>query len=113
MFSVVTVNVNGVRAAHKNGGLQWLLDAHAAKQADVICLQEVRANSEELAATLELAGMQDFNVLHSASSEKKGMRELPFFQSYLLRKPMLVLARNNLQSKDAGLMQLLQLSLVM
>ena len=84
MFSVVTVNVNGVRAAHKNGGLQWLLDAHVAKQADVICLQEVRANSEEFAATLEAAGMQDFNVVHSASNEKKGhagvaiLSKLPF-----------------------------------
>ena len=43
-FRVVTVNVNGIRAAARRGGLDWL---HRVK-ADVICLQEVRATHAQL-----------------------------------------------------------------
>lgn len=36
---IITLNVNGIRAAEKKGALRWL----AKQDADVICLQEVRA----------------------------------------------------------------------
>ncbi|WP_354643728.1 exodeoxyribonuclease III [Kitasatospora camelliae] len=52
MFTVTTVNVNGIRAAAKKGFAQWLADT----KADVVCLQEVRAEPEELPAELDLAG---------------------------------------------------------
>ena len=48
MRSLVTVNVNGVRAAVRRGALRWLADADA----DVWCLQEVRASEQELAGAL-------------------------------------------------------------
>lgn len=41
---VITVNVNGLRSAHKKGLFEWL----AKQQADVICLQEVRAEATVL-----------------------------------------------------------------
>ncbi|HZH79580.1 MAG TPA: exodeoxyribonuclease III [Archangium sp.] len=41
---IVSWNVNGLRAAHKKGFLQWL----AAEQADVVGVQEVRALVEQL-----------------------------------------------------------------
>lgn len=44
MLTVTSVNVNGLRAAAKKGYLPWL----AASEADVICLQEVRAEPEQL-----------------------------------------------------------------
>lgn len=44
MLTVSTVNVNGLRAAAKKGYLAWL----AASTADVVCLQEVRAEIHEL-----------------------------------------------------------------
>lgn len=44
MLTVSTVNVNGLRAAARKGYLAWL----AACQADVVCLQEVRAEAEQL-----------------------------------------------------------------
>ncbi|MEY4322256.1 MAG: hypothetical protein RL410_37, partial [Actinomycetota bacterium] len=44
MLSVVTINVNGVRASLRNGGLEWLLSENKKKRADIICMQEVRAN---------------------------------------------------------------------
>ncbi|WP_019359589.1 exodeoxyribonuclease III [Streptomyces sp. AA1529] len=44
MHKVSTVNVNGLRAAAKKGYAEWL----AATDADVVCLQEVRAEPEQL-----------------------------------------------------------------
>jgi exodeoxyribonuclease-3 len=44
MPTVSTANVNGVRAATGKGLLEWL----AASDADVVCLQEVRARPEEV-----------------------------------------------------------------
>ena len=44
MLRLVTANVNGIRATARRGGLVWL----EAAQADVICLQEVRASAEQL-----------------------------------------------------------------
>jgi exodeoxyribonuclease-3 len=42
-LNVLTYNVNGVRAAIKNGLLQWLSD----KDFDVICLQEIKVALED------------------------------------------------------------------
>lgn len=47
-LKVVTANVNGIRAAARRGGLSWLADS----QADLICLQEVRATGEQFAKVL-------------------------------------------------------------
>ncbi|MFG3259495.1 exodeoxyribonuclease III [Streptomyces sp. NPDC048172] len=44
MIKVTTVNVNGLRAAAKKGYAEWL----AATDADVVCLQEVRAEPHQL-----------------------------------------------------------------
>ncbi|MDX3226140.1 exodeoxyribonuclease III [Streptomyces sp. ME19-01-6] len=46
MLTVTSVNVNGLRAAAKKGFLPWL----AGTAADVVCLQEVRAEPGELTA---------------------------------------------------------------
>lgn len=43
VLKVSTVNINGVRAAAKKGLVEWL----RATEADVVCLQEVRATPEE------------------------------------------------------------------
>lgn len=45
---IVTWNVNGIRACHKAGFLDWL----AADRPDVLCLQEVRAEPEQIAETV-------------------------------------------------------------
>ena len=71
MLSVVSVNLNGIRAAHKNGGLDWIKQLVDAGRADIICLQEVRANDEQFHETLEAAGLETLVSVHSAS-EKKG-----------------------------------------
>ena len=48
MLTVSTANVNGIRAATKKGFRGWL----AATTADVVCLQEVRAEPEQFPAGL-------------------------------------------------------------
>jgi exodeoxyribonuclease III len=44
MHTITSVNVNGLRAAAKKGFVEWL----AGTGADVVCLQEVRAEPEQL-----------------------------------------------------------------
>ncbi|MFI6083822.1 exodeoxyribonuclease III [Streptomyces sp. NPDC051217] len=44
MLTVTSVNVNGLRAAAKKGFVEWL----AGTGADVVCLQEVRAEEDQL-----------------------------------------------------------------
>ena len=44
MFRVITLNVNGVRAAARKGFFEWL----AEQDADVVCLQETKAQEHQL-----------------------------------------------------------------
>jgi len=65
VLKVVTLNVNGIRSAAKKGLFRWL----AAQKADVICLQEVKAQEMDLAdGQFEVKGFE--RHLHCA--EKKG-----------------------------------------
>lgn len=66
MLTVVTANVNGIRAAARRGGLRWLATARA----DVYCLQEVRASDEQLAAALAADGLDHLHVAHTEASTK-------------------------------------------
>jgi exodeoxyribonuclease-3 len=58
-------NVNGLRAIHKKGFLQWLEMADA----DIVCLQETRVLREEL--PIELIEVDDY-ALYLKPAEKKG-----------------------------------------
>lgn len=52
---IASINVNGIRAAARNGMLEWLADANV----DIMALQEVRATADQLATALpgwELVG---------------------------------------------------------
>ena len=64
-MKIITLNANGIRAACSKGFLDWMLQ----QQADVICLQEIKAQTEQLAAhVLQPEGY--FGYFNSA--EKKG-----------------------------------------
>jgi exodeoxyribonuclease-3 len=63
---VITANVNGIRAAARRGGLTWL----AAQDADVLCLQEVRATDAQLATVLDDAGLDAWHVAHTEAADK-------------------------------------------
>lgn len=58
---IVTANVNGIRAAQRRGGLEWLADAGA----DVICLQEVRATTDQLREVLVESPLGHYSVAHA------------------------------------------------
>lgn len=68
-LTVSTVNINGVRAAVKKapGLLQWL----SATEADIVCLQEVRATDAQLHTALAPALDDGWRIL-SAEPEAKG-----------------------------------------
>jgi exodeoxyribonuclease-3 len=63
---IISYNVNGIRAAIKKGFINWL----ATTKADVICLQETKANKDQLDLSLfeEIGYTQNFWF----SAQKKG-----------------------------------------
>ncbi|WP_405195136.1 exodeoxyribonuclease III [Streptomyces anulatus] len=64
MYTVTSVNVNGLRAAAKKGFVEWL----AGTDADVVCLQEVRA---ELAQLPEGVGTPEgWHTVHAPAAAK-------------------------------------------
>lgn len=65
-MKVLSYNVNGIRAAIKKGFLDWL----GAADPDVICIQETKAQKEQLDLTL----FEDLGFTHNYwfSAEKKG-----------------------------------------
>lgn len=63
LLRIASVNVNGIRAAYKNGMAAWLAD----RDVDILCLQEVRAPD---AIVHDFLG-EDWHVLH-AEAEAKG-----------------------------------------
>lgn len=61
---VVSVNVNGIRATGRRGGLGKL----AEYDADIIALQEVRATRKQLDAELAASPLADFQVVYAESA---------------------------------------------
>ncbi|MFE4862461.1 exodeoxyribonuclease III [Streptomyces sp. NPDC056670] len=64
MLTVTSVNVNGLRAAAKKGFVEWL----AGTGADVICLQEVRAEPHQLPA--EAGAPEGWFAVHAPAAAK-------------------------------------------
>ncbi|WP_328327523.1 MULTISPECIES: exodeoxyribonuclease III [unclassified Streptomyces] len=64
MLTVTTVNVNGLRAAARKGFVEWL----AQTDADVICLQEVRAEPGQL--TQEVREPEGWFTVHAPAAAK-------------------------------------------
>jgi exonuclease III len=48
MLGVISVNANGVRAALKRGGFDWIKSQLDSGNAEVVCLQEVSVNSQSI-----------------------------------------------------------------
>ena len=61
---IITINVNGIRAAERKGFFSWLKK----QKADVVCLQEIKAQEDQLDERFYPKGMDTF--YHSA--ERKG-----------------------------------------
>ena len=70
----ISWNVNGLRAVHKKGFSDWF----AAENADVVCLQEIKATRENIEDVEELLAPQGYHsVWHSA--EKAGYSGLVIY----------------------------------
>lgn len=63
---IISYNVNGIRAAIKKGFIEWLVAANP----DVICLQEIKAQKDQLDLSLFEAAGYGYNYWFSA--QKKG-----------------------------------------
>lgn len=63
---LASANVNGIRAAVRRGGLAWL----AASGADVVTMQEVRAEDAQLRAALSGSDFDTWEVAHSPCGTK-------------------------------------------
>ena len=65
---VMSVNVNGVRAAARKGGIAWIGQQLRSGVITVACLQEVRATDAQLAEVLADEGLDDLHVVSDESS---------------------------------------------
>ena len=50
---MISWNVNGLRAVHKKGFLEWFASANA----DIVCVQETKAHPEQLSEELDRKGV--------------------------------------------------------
>ncbi|MEN9297993.1 MAG: exodeoxyribonuclease [Bacteroidota bacterium] len=88
---IISYNVNGIRAAMKKGFTDWL----ATNPADVICLQETKANQEDVDVTaIEKLGYHTFWY----SAQKKGYSGVAVLTKI---KPDNVVYGNGIEQSDA------------
>lgn len=64
-MKIASWNVNGIRAVHRKGFLEWFKEADA----DVVCVQETKAHENQFPE--ELKNIPDYAVFYS-NGEKKG-----------------------------------------
>lgn len=82
MLKIITANLNGIRSASTKGFLEWM----AAQDADIVCVQELKAQAGDLSAQMSSpAGYHGY--FHCA--EKKGYSGVGI---YSRRKPERVVA---------------------
>ena len=65
-MKIISYNVNGIRAAIKKGFIEWLKNSNT----DVICIQEIKANTDQL--DLNLFQEIGYNYNYWFSAQKKG-----------------------------------------
>jgi exodeoxyribonuclease-3 len=72
-MKIISYNVNGIRAAMRKGFLEWLQQANP----DVICIQEIKANIDQVeVAEIEAAG---YPYHYWFSAQKKGYSGVAIF----------------------------------
>lgn len=90
-FRVISVNVNGIRAATKKGFIEWMLK----QKADVICIQETKAQLHQLSPEItEPKGY--FSYFFDA--EKKGYSGVAL---YCRKKPDKIITGMGMPDMDA------------
>lgn len=89
-FRVITANVNGIRSAAKKGFFEWL----ASVNADVVCLQEVRASESQL--TDSVYHPSQYFYRHN-EAQKKGYSGVSL---YALKKPLEIVSSLGFDTVD-------------
>lgn len=88
--SIITYNVNGIRAAQRKGFFDWMDE----NQFDILCLQETKAHKEQVdTAVLDHLGYHH----HWHSAEKKGYSSVATFSK---QKPDNVVAGCGIEKYD-------------
>ena len=64
-YSLISWNVNGIRASYKKGFVDWLLNENP----DIFCAQETKANIDQLPS--DLVNIADY-ISYFHSAERKG-----------------------------------------
>lgn len=75
MFRVITLNVNGIRSAERKGFFTWL----KRQRADVVCLQEIKADTQQLNLLSETVFWPNGYACEYLSAEKKGYSGVAIF----------------------------------
>jgi exodeoxyribonuclease-3 len=65
-MNIISWNVNGIRAVHKKGNFQWL----AKHSPDIFCLQEVKAEAEQLVDDIKV--IAGYHAYFDHSKLRKG-----------------------------------------
>lgn len=65
-MKIISWNVNGLRANVKKGGFDWLL----AQKADIFCMQEIKAEAEQLPP--EVRAPEGYHAFFESSKGRKG-----------------------------------------
>ncbi len=91
MLKIVTLNLNGIRSATRKGWLDWL----ATQDADIVCVQELKAQDADLSAEMRQVG---YLTGHFHYAEKKGYSGVGI---YVRRAPERVIAGIGVAEFDA------------
>ena len=75
-MKIISYNVNGIRAAIKKGFVEWLKNSNT----DVICIQEIKANTDQL--DLNLFQEIGYNYNYWFSAQKKGYSGVAILSKY-------------------------------
>ena len=74
-YSLISWNVNGIRASYKKGFKDWLLEENP----DIFCAQETKANFDQLPS--DLVNIADY-ISYFHSAEKKGYSGVAVYSKY-------------------------------
>ena len=90
---IVSINVNGIRSAQKKGVFEWLETINA----DIICLQELKADEEAIPA--ELKNITGYHCYYH-SAKKKGYSGVGILSK--VKPQQVIIGLNNQEIDDEG-----------
>jgi exodeoxyribonuclease-3 len=93
MLKIISINVNGIRSANNKGLFDWLVKENA----DIICIQELKANIEDIPSNL-INWNGYFSEFHPA--KKKGYSGVAIYSK--IKPDNIVVGLNNSRIDDEG-----------